>query len=130
MTSLLAAKIEDNKEEIASQQFDDNSQTTQSSDDLFHPYPVKDVKESKSRPKDGNDLDSDSKESTEIQAEVVFETVPASVDPDSTEGNIFGMTYIKNEGLAPFHQSLDPFRPRELERDDQHLHILSRASRN
>ena len=105
MTSLLAAKIEDNKEEIASQQFDDNSQTTQSSDDLFHPDPVMDVKESKSRPKDGNDLDSDSKESTEIQAEVIFETVPASVDPDSTEGNILilCMTYFKNEGLAPFH---------------------------
>ena len=71
-TSLFSAKIEDNKEEIASQQ------NVQDSEDLFDP----DVKET--RPND--DIDSDSKESTEIQA--VFETVPAIVDPDSTEGNL------------------------------------------
>ena len=80
----LIAKIEKIKDYNASQH-DDNLQATQSSEDLFHPDGI--FKESKECP-EPDEPDDDSKESTVIHAEVIFETVPAIVDPDSTEGII------------------------------------------
>ena len=80
----LIAKIEKIKDYKASQH-DDNLQATQSSEDLFHPDVI--IKEGKECLKP-DEPDDDSKESTVIHAEVIFETVPAIVDPDSTEGII------------------------------------------
>ena len=75
----LVAKIEDNVS-----QDDDNLQATQSSEDCNPDGIIKDAKDCLEHQLE----ESDSNESTLVQAEVVFETVPAIVDPDSSEGII------------------------------------------